>query len=269
MALGLQGGSCRTWVDVVGGPRRQRGEAAPGRVTVYTGATSTSEAQYAVHRGGHLVVRSVYHEVSGKSPQGILLNDSGTLSIDATRCSYNTTAERPLIKIDGYQGMFTLLTELLLPVDSQHTARVEITGSGHGTRVLCMDNLFWENGAGVTADAVWQDRSAPPAQSAMLLCNQNLAHGGANQRGGFDTLEDRGAASDAFIRRMLEPLRRARIRLPEVPRAGTTGVQLHRVICSAGKEGVGVELRAGAITTGVEPAADGKGTHEPIKARRG
>jgi len=244
MALCLQGGNCQTWVDVVGGARRQRGEATRGQVDVYTGATSTSEAQYAVRRGGHLVVRSVYHEVSGKSPQGVLLDDSGSLSIDATRFSYNTAADRPLIKIDGFRGLFALLTELLLPVDSQHTARIEITGSGKNSHVLCMDNLFWENGGGVTADAVWRNAADPPGRAALLLCNQNLAHGGATRRSGFDTLENRGTADDAFIRRMLEPLRHARIRLPEATPDGITGVQFHRVICSAGKGGVAVELRA-------------------------
>ena len=84
----------------------------------------------------------------------------------------------------------------------------------------------------------------------MLLCNQNLAHGGAGYprnaggRSGFDTLENRGTADDAFIRRMLEPLHSARIRLPEATEDGITSVQLHRVICAAGKGGVAVELRA-------------------------
>jgi len=240
MLLCLQGGTCQTWVDV----RGRGGVTSRGQVNVYAGATGTSEAQYSVERGGRLVVRSVYHEVSGKSPQGVLLRDSGVLSIDATRFSYNTTADRPLIKVDGFRGDFAILTGLLLPVGSEHTARVEITGSGDKTNVLCAANLFWQNGPAVSADAVWRNAATPPAHAAMLLCNENLAHGGAESHSGYAPIDNRGAANDAFIQRMLKPLRTARMRLPEATASAATSVQIHRVICNAGRGGVCMELRA-------------------------
>jgi hypothetical protein len=91
-----QGGTfCDKWISVLGGPLRQAGKPAPGQVSVYCGATGTADAQYHVARGGRMVVRSVYHEVSGDSPQGILLDDAGVLSVDATRFSYKTSPQNP------------------------------------------------------------------------------------------------------------------------------------------------------------------------------
>src|SRR5207302_8925090 len=82
-------------------------------VGVFTGATSTSDVQYRVEQGGKLVVRSVYHEVSSTSPQGILLDDSGTLSIDATRFSYQTSAERSEEHTSELQSRENLVSRLL------------------------------------------------------------------------------------------------------------------------------------------------------------
>jgi hypothetical protein len=139
----LQGGSsAENWIEVLGGPAQQAGRDAPGQVALFNGATGTADSQYAVARGGRLVVRSVYHELDADSPQGILLNDSGTLIVDATRFSYKTSPVRPLIKVDGHQGSFTLLGSLLLPVNSPHPARIDIRGDGSRCAVLCMDTLF-------------------------------------------------------------------------------------------------------------------------------
>ncbi|HUU10733.1 MAG TPA: hypothetical protein VM431_09360 [Phycisphaerae bacterium] len=241
----LQGGSfSEKWVQVLGGPNRKAGRTTPGQVAIYTGATGSTDAQYAVSQGGRLVVRSVYHEMSATNPQGILLNDSGTLSVDATRFSYQTSAEVPLIAADGFRGDFALLTGLLLPVGSTHSARIAITGDGSRCNMLVMGNIFWVNETGVTADKVFQNQARPPAHAALLHCNMNSGTQGATKNG-FDFLEPRGEADDAFLLRMLQPLRESRIWLPGPVAEGVTDVRIHRVICSAGHGGVGVEFRAG------------------------
>jgi hypothetical protein len=107
-----------------------------------------------------------------------------------------------------------------------------------------MDDLFWVNEAGVTADKVFQNEAQPPAQAAMLNCNMNSGTKGATKNG-FDRLEDRGKADDAFLLKMLRPLRESRIWLPEPAPDGVTDVRMYRVICSSGKDGIGVEFRAG------------------------
>jgi ferredoxin-like protein FixX len=241
----LQGGSdCGKWVEVTGGPARQAGKDAPGQVSVLAGATGTAQAQYSVGKGGRLVVRSVYHEMSSQAPQGIGLSDCGVLAIDATRFSYKTSPTRPLVLLDGFRGEFALLTALLMPVNSTHTARIQITGDGARCNALCMADQFWINEPGVDADKVWlADAKPAPAGAAMLLCNMNSNTKGALPKGGFGVLEPRGAADDEFLRRMLAPIRQCRVWLPAEAAAGKTDLALHRVIVGTGPGGTGLELR--------------------------
>jgi len=246
LAQALQGGSyCEQWVQVVGGPRQQAGQATPGQVGVYCGATGTADAPYTVSRGGRLVVRSVYHEMDRDVPQALLLHDAGTMTIDATRFSYATAPEVPLIQVQDFRGSLALMTSLLLPVNTPTTARIDLRGDGSQTRLLCLNNLFWVNELGVNADRVWRDETQPPARAGLVRCNVNSGLEGATRQGGFDPLDDRGTQEAGFIEEMVRPLREARIWLPAEARApGITQVVLHRVLCSTGKGGVGVELRA-------------------------
>jgi hypothetical protein len=230
--VAMQGGGDQAWVNVRGATH----------VGIFTGATSTSDVQYRVEQGGKLVVRSVYHEVSSNSPQGILLDDSGTLSIDATRFSYQTSAERPLIKADGFKGAFALLTSMLVPANSQEPARIEIAGDGSATRLLCMNTLFWQNGRAFSSDAVFEHRAKPLAQAGLLLSNQNILPVGARSRDGYAILENRGETEDQFVLELLKPLRESRIAtFPDT--SEVTGVFLHRVISSAGRNGIGLEIQ--------------------------
>jgi len=239
----LQGGSnSEKWVKVVGGPNQKAGKSTPGQTAIYAGATGSTDAQYTITDGGRLVVRSVYHEMSGAAPQGMLLNDAGMLSVDATRFSYKTSADVPLVAVDGFRGDFALLTGLLLPVSSTHTARVRIQGDGSRSNVLVMGNTFWVNEVGVTADKVFRNEARPPARAAMLNCNMNSGTQGATKNG-FGYLEDRGQADDEFLLRMLRPLRESRIWLPGPTPEGVTDVRIYRVMCSSGAGGVGVEFR--------------------------
>jgi hypothetical protein len=242
----VQGGhQCDTWLKVLGGPRQRAGQRTEGQVAAYCGATGTANAQYAVEDGGRLVVRSIYHEMSGEAPRGLWLTDAGSLTIDATRLSYKTSPDAPLIGLEGFRGDFGLFTSLLLPVDSTHTAWAHISGEGTHTAALLMGDLFWVNELGVTADSVFKAEAQPPARAGMLLCNVNSGLEGATRHGGFDTLEDRGEVGDALIRRLLRPLRQARVWTPQPRPEGVTNAQLHRVICFGGAQMVQVELRGG------------------------
>ncbi len=246
----LQGATeCETWVKVIGGPNLQAGRPVPGQVSVYCGATGTAQADYAVEKGGRLVVRSVYHEISGDAPQAVLLNDSGVMCIDATRFSYKTSLEHPLISAENFRGALALLTGLLLPVNSTVTARVEVKGDGAQCNVLSMGNLFWVNEMGVNADKVFLNNAQPPAKAALLQCNMNSGLKGAAKMDkgadGFAYLEDRGEADPQWIARMVQPILDARVWTPGPVPEEATNVQIHRVICTAGQGMVNVELRAG------------------------
>ena len=239
----LQGATeCQTWVQVLGGPNRQAGRPAPGQVTVACGATGTAQADYAVAQGGRLVVRSVYHEISGDAPQAVLLNDTGAMNIDATRFSYKTSPEHPLISADGFRGSFAILTGLLLPVNSTVTARIDTAGDGSKTNLLVMDDLFWVGETGVTADSVFHNAANPPARAGLMDCNTNS---GLKDNKPFTFLDDRGEADPQWVARMVQPTLDARLWTPGSAPAGATNLQLHRVICTTGKGMVDVELRAG------------------------
>ncbi len=191
-------------------------------------------------------MRSVYHEISHEDiPSAILLGDSGRLSVDATRFSYKTSNEMPLIELDGFWGDFTLLTGLLLPVNSTHTAQINIKGDGSKSSVLCMANLFWVNeSTEITTDKIFHNRATPPAQAGIAFCNMNFNVPEAPQKS-FGVLENQGTLDEDFIRKMLKPLRSGRIWLPGDTKPGITNLQMHRILCRSGKATVGVELRAG------------------------
>jgi hypothetical protein len=246
-----QGGTfMERWLHVVGGPARREGRAAPGQVSVFCGATGTSHRPYTVEKGGRLVVRTVYHEMSGDTPQALQLAGTGTLVIDSTRFSYKTAPDRPLVALDGFRGNFAMTTNLLMPVDSPHPAKILIRGRGDGCNALFLGDLFWAPVETVRTAAIWKNEAQPPANAALLLCNLNGQVKGAKNSvldsGGFGRLADRQTKDDAaLIRQTLAPLREARIWLPEETRPGLTDLCLRRVFVSAGKGGRGVVLLAG------------------------
>jgi len=257
----LQGnGNAGRWVEVIGGPKA---ESATNQVSIFTGATGSAAGQYDVRNGGRLVVRSVYHERSSGELTGLQLADRGTLSIDATRFSYATSADRPTIAADSFRGLFTLATSMLLPVETQETCRFELRSDGRNTRVLSLNNLFWVNVPGTTADTVWLNQAAPPAQGGLLGCNINTSNRDAAPKGweylanvgdnpdparsgsGAGPLEDRGTVPDEVILAHLAPLRQARLWPEEGPTPGeATDLRIERVML-AGGWGATVEVRAG------------------------
>lgn len=254
----LQGsGNGGAWVEVLGGPNAA---SAKNQVSIFTGATGSAAGQYDVRHGGRLVVRGVYHERSSDSLNGLHLTDSGTLSIDATRFSYATSAASPTVAADDFGGLFTLATCMLLPVGTDETCRFELRGNGSAASVLALNNQFWVNKPGTTADTVWQNKAQPPARGGLIGCNINTSNKQAAPQGfaflenvgdhpdpakskfGAGPLEDRGGVDDATILRHLTPLREARVWQPSDAPAGVTKLQIYRVMASGGRSAT-VEFR--------------------------
>jgi hypothetical protein len=255
----LQGsGNAGAWVEVVGGPKAK---AAKNQVSIFTGATGSADGQYDVQRGGRLVVRGVYHERSSGSLTGLRLAGSGTLSIDATRFSYATSAKPPTVAVENFRGLFTLATCILMPVETKETCRFEMRGNGSRASVLALNNQFCVELPGTSADTVWRNKAKPRAHGGLIGCNINTSNKKAALKGfaflanvgdhadparskfGSGPLEDRGGVDHATILRHLAPLRAARIWLPAARRAGRTDVRIHRVMASGG-DGAVVEFRA-------------------------
>ncbi|HLX63689.1 MAG TPA: glycosyl hydrolase family 28-related protein [Planctomycetota bacterium] len=270
----LQGsGNGGAWVEVLGSgnagqadlsppaplPQGERGEQRPF-VTVFTGATGSAAGQYDVKQNGRLVVRAVYHEKSADALNGLHLTDSGILSIDATRFSYATSEKAPTVAADDFRGMFTLGTCMLMPVDSKETCRFELRGDGSHASVLALNNQFWVQKPGSTAETIWLNKAQPPAHGGLIGSNINTSNKDAAPKGfeflhnigdnpdpakskfGSGPLEDKGGVDDATIVKHLAPLRSARPWLPNSTPAGKTDFRIQRVICNGGF-GV-VEIRA-------------------------
>jgi hypothetical protein len=261
----LQGsGNAGAWAEVVGGPLSREGQAR-NQVSIFNGATGSAAGQYNVRQGGRLVVRGVYHEKSADTLRGLYLADSGTLAIDATRFSYKTSPQAPLVAAAGFRGWFTIATGLLLPVDSTNTCRFEFDGDGSRAHILALNDQFWVAEHGVTAAGLWLDRAQPPVHGGLVGCNVNSNTKGATTNGfaflanlpehpdmsrsrdGSGPLADRGAVDDAALLAHLAPLREARVWLPGAPGAGDMDLRFHRVMVSGGTPAA-VEFRAQGVS---------------------
>lgn len=255
----LQGsGNGGVWVEVLGSGK----ESATGpAVGVFTGATGSAAGQYDVRQGGRLVVRGVYHEKSSGSLNGLHLTDSGQLSIDATRFSYATSETAATVAADNFRGLFTLATCILMPVDTQETCRFELRGDGSRASILALNNQFWVQKPGTSADTVWRNKARPAAHGGLVGSNINTSNKEASPRGfeflnnvgdhpdpakahfGSGPLEDRGGVDDATILRHLAPLRATHPWVFSPTPAGQADIRLHRVIANGGRGAV-VEIRA-------------------------
>ena len=123
------------------------------------------------------MVRGVYHERSSDSLNGLHLTDSGMLSIDATRFSYATSERSPTVAADNFRGLFTLATCMLMPVETQETCRFELRGDGSRTSVLALNDQFWVQKPGTSADTVWLNRAAAGQGRADRLEHQHQQQG--------------------------------------------------------------------------------------------
>lgn len=269
----LQGsGNGGTWVEVVGresGGVSSEPDPRPfdeqlgldGTVAVFTGATGTAAGQYNVKQGGQLLVRGVYHERSSDSLNGLHLTGSGNLSIDATRFSYATSEAAPTVAADSFEGMFTLATCMLMPVETEETCRFELRGDGSRASVLALNNQFWVQKPGTTADTVWRNMTQPRARGGLIGSNINTSNRDASPEGfdfldnvgdhpdpaksklGVGPLEDRGGVDDATMVQHLALLRSIRPWLPIATATDRHELSIHRVIASGDRRTV-VELKA-------------------------
>ncbi len=217
-----QGGECATWVKVVGGTLRNAGQAAPNRIALLTGATSSSANQYDVQSGGEVIVRSVYHETSASDLTSLTLTGRGKVAVDATRYSFDINAGTPAIVLNGFQGDFLLTSGFMEPVPGSTSPQVKIsiTGSGSLTRALVLATGWHYGAAGNAVSEVWSHTASPAA--AAYLQNSYLQNDP-------NPLPPQGTISNNTMQDMLNLLRRGTMRLPGTTPAGVTDLRLHRL----------------------------------------
>ena len=148
-----------------------------------------------------------------------------------------------------------------MPVETLQTCRFELRGDGSRASVLALNNQFWVQEPGTSADTVWRNLTQPQARGGLIGSNINTGNKDASPRGfefldnvgdhpdpakskfGSGPLDDRGGVDDATIIRHLAPLRSTRPWVPAAAPAGCANLSLHRVITSGGRGAV-VEMRA-------------------------
>jgi hypothetical protein len=241
----LQGAAgASTWVEVVGGPNA---DAATNQISVFNGASQIGYRQYDVRNGGKLVVRGVYHEGDSPDYQGMLLNDRGSLTMDAMRFSLYGKATPPAVTLENFRGEFAVATSMFTPSEPQNMARVELRGDGSATDALVMGNQFWQYRPSDNPQTIWRNTARPPARGGFIANNLNSKSGevapnnylflnnvgddSASMEWKSPTGVEKGTlgVDDVTILRHLAPLREASVWQPgEVP-AGATDVSLYRV----------------------------------------
>jgi hypothetical protein len=150
---------------------------------------------------------------------------------------------------------------MLLPVDTQETCRIEMRGDGSHASVLALNDLFWVQKPGASADTVWRNAARPAAHGGLVGSNINTSNKAASPRGfeflnnvgdhpdpakahfGSGPLEDRGGVDDSSILHHLALLRSTYPWTPALTSAGQAGICLYRVIASGGRGAI-VEIRA-------------------------
>jgi hypothetical protein len=131
--------------------------------------------------------------------------------------------------------------------------------------VLALNDQFWVQKPGTSADTVWLNRAQPPAKGGLIGSNINTSNKAASPRGfaflnnvgetpdparssfGSGPLADRGGVDDATIVRHLAPLRSNHPWLPAAAPAGTTDLSIHRVIANGGRGATVEFMRSGLL----------------------
>ena len=126
---------------------------------------------------------------------------------------------------------------------------------------MALNDQFWVQKPGTSADTVWLNRAQPPAKGGLIGSNINTGNKDASPRGfeflenvgdnpdparskfGSGPLADRGGVDDATIVRHLALLRSTRPWVPDAMPGRTTDLSIHRVVASGGR-GATVEIRA-------------------------
>ncbi|HEY3398713.1 MAG TPA: glycosyl hydrolase family 28-related protein [Armatimonadota bacterium] len=219
---------------VVGGVQRAAGKEAPGRVCMFSGATSDSQVTWDVQKGGRVLAQDLWYETN-RWPLFIRPTGSGEIYYQGGNIAVSAKDDaRALIDLNGFAGRLTMLSGVMASV-SPLTTHVAIGGDGAKTEALflgCQRN----NAPADAADAFFQINA--PGARVGLLHNRN-----ADQTGATFPVPDAGVTDSSFLREMLSFLRRERPKpINDLP-AGVTDVRLYRIFVEGSR--IGIRLEAG------------------------
>ncbi len=117
-------------IRITGGPRRAAGEAAPARVSIFSGASSGNRVSYDVSQGARVLVRDLWYE-SGAGPGFARISGRAEFTADGLRVSSSVGSEPSAFTIDGLDGRVTILSTHL-------DDGIRVADSGPNSSVLAL-----------------------------------------------------------------------------------------------------------------------------------
>jgi hypothetical protein len=211
-------------IRVSGGPRRAAGDSTPGRVSIFSGASSGNRESYLVSNGGRLLVRDLWYE-SGAGPGFARVTGRAEVTADGLRVSSPVAGEPTAFAIDSLDGRVTILATHL-------DDGINVTGSGRDAEVLALA-LYCE------ARRCYRDASRPSAHGVLL----NSRH--VSPLGLVRSVQaaNAGSAPADFLRTMLRHAREDRRAVLTARPADVTDVRMFRVLVQRGLENVRLAAR--------------------------
>jgi hypothetical protein len=206
---------------VTGGPRRSSGEASPGRVSIYSGASSGNRLSYDVSNGARVLVRDLWYE-SGVGPGFARVSGRAELTMDGLRVSSPAGGEPSAFAIADLNGRVAILATHL-------DDGIKVSGAGNNANVLALA-LFCEE----RLEYCYQDVSRPPARGAVL----NSRHPSLLPFVRSAPATNVGTADPDFLRAMLRHARDERPAVLTARPANVTDVRMFRVLVQNGLENV-------------------------------
>jgi len=217
---------------VVGGPRQAKGLQTPGRVCVFSGATSNNQLTWHVENGGRVLAQDLWYE-TGKWPRFIHLAGSGELYYQSGMIAVSSKKDvRAAIELDDFHGRFAMLGAIIHSV-SPINMNVLFRGQGRDMKALVL---------GCQSNDAPKDQSdkfflmSSPSARVLLLHNRRMDKTGATHQ-----VPDEGVADPNFLREMLLYIRTQRPRPAAALPAGVTDAYIHRLFIEGAR--VGLHLR--------------------------
>jgi hypothetical protein len=233
--LGSGGGtSSGLSFQIIGGPRRARGQVVNGRVAMFGGGSAGNELSYDLSNGGSFVGQDLWHE--GPEPRFIRLADSGSFTLQGAKIQRYTGSNLPAVEVINFTGDVALIATWF------DTSGVTVTGEGADSRVLILGAGAWPG------DNLFTNESSQ-AEFALL----DGLRAWLDPQAGFVTVAQpaQGFSDPSLLVDLLGPARREHPRplgpLPDI----ATDVRFYRVL--VWQCGLGIQLNRGPLVITQQP----------------
>ena len=213
---------------VVGGPRLADGDAAPGAVHIFSGATSNNDLNLEAVNGARLTYTDVWFEGQGEAM--IRVGESSQVTINGGNYAVSNGLSKSYATYDeNFVGRLSLINTRS---EAKFAAPAALSADA---RVLVMNGLTVQS-CSVASCGLGQYRNDAPGRAFFM---HNMAVGG-DIPGYVSPVPDAGVADATALRQFYAQLRVRQLPTLDAPvtTLGRTDVRLYRVSLSAGENGL-------------------------------